>query len=210
MDQPFELSDLQTDNHEAWAWFFSEIHPVALAVTKTELRSTIPQDDEDVAMIACRETMRMVPKLNDIKHARCLAARIASSRSKDRINRYRGKEGGQKTKPIDSDESAYEVPGGDADRDLRDLEIAKITLNLLNNLKPKTRLLLVGMFLENRPYKDLAKLVGIAEGSVGVYAKRALSDLREQVARVPQLKMELNQLLGIGRMAINLLFFGII
>lgn len=70
-------------------------------------------------------------------------------------------------------ESVPETPGGES-RDQRSIDVARA----LSDLPAKQRAVLVLRYWEDRPIHEVARILGLAEGTVKAYSHHALAALR--------------------------------
>jgi RNA polymerase sigma factor (sigma-70 family) len=83
------------------------------------------------------------------------------------------------TSPFELTDSADEIP----ENKVRELQKEQVLRDAIDSLQPRCRQLVEILFFESpaRPYKDVAKSLGLATGSIGFIRARCLSKLGEKL-----------------------------
>jgi RNA polymerase sigma factor (sigma-70 family) len=199
-----ELAALQRNDSVAWDQLFDWLYPVAYSVAEFKLKNILPTIIEDVAVEAIE---KLVPKIDivlTVEELRPLVACIAACNAKDHIRKhFSEKYGGGQVESLDigidgeADSSGHPKSKDDIDEAIRCNELAQLMIRLMANLKPKSRALLTDFFLDGKKYEELSASHGLAINSIGVYLKRALTSLHDEVQKRPQLGGELRLLLSL-------------
>ena len=211
MSEMPDLSGLARNESAAWDPLFEWLYPTAFAAAESKLGEILPQEVEDVAIEAIEILMGKLgdnPSVGDLRPLVCV---IARDKAVDRLRMHFSKKRGEgKLDSLDDhlgDDGAAGTPHSQnqPETDIHQKEMAHFIRALTEKLNPKIRDLLSDFFLHGRKYDELAAAHGIAKNSVGVYLKRGLDGIREELAQQPKLAGELRTLIGLPSRLISLL-----
>ncbi len=200
VDEP-DLASLQSGDGAAWDAAFRWLWPVVFAVAQARLGQFLPADAEDVAIESLEELVEVTREVRRVEELKALAASVAHNRAVSRLREhFAQKRGAGKTESLEARQEQEggipEIAGEESPlAGLRRNELAGLLGELQLGLKGEQRELLSDFFLHGLSYEQLAAKRGIAIGSVGVYLKRGLEELRRVGARHPKLLKELEAFL---------------
>jgi RNA polymerase sigma factor (sigma-70 family) len=186
-------SGLNNGEKEAWIEGFDILYPVALNASSSFTYHLNSDEAEDVAMIAINAVYEIKDKPKNIQEFKSLTSSIAHRRSKDFLrSKLSLKRGEGKVSSIDK--VMDENPGIDfaaiADDDLIDTDLSELSLGikqLLQDLKEDEQKIVKEFFVNGKSHQEIADLMDMPKGSVGVKIKRSLDKLRKTMEENPEL-----------------------
>ena len=192
------LDALRANEQSAWDQLYECLDPIAKEVVQARLGGIVPQDVEDVSMLACQAAIPHVHKIKTVEELRPLVALIARNKALDRLRRYYGPEGGKRTRALTDDDDPPPPDGGSQDpiEEAHLSDLAKVLLSLINRLPPKARNVLNDSFYRGKSYRQIAESHGLSEESVGNTIYRALGGLHTEIKKIPGLENEIRDMLG--------------
>jgi len=206
-----DLSALRSGDSAAWDQLFNWLYPIALSAAGKKLYQILPGDAEDVAVEALELLVPKVQTVKVVEELRPLVASITYCLAVDRLRQHFSKKrGGGRVGSLDEDQDGEGGDGGprskdDPENEIRNKELAQLISGLMRNLKPQARALLSDFFLHGKPYDELSGAYGLAKNSIGVYLKRGLDAIRDELAQQPKLAGELRTLLALPARVLGLL-----
>jgi len=166
-------------------------------VVRLKLQPFLPGDIEDVAIEVMEELVEKVRQIKQVQELKPLAASIAHNRAVSRLREhFAAKRGSGRTESLEAmqnEDSASCDPSGEPSA-LESLDQAELTAllgQLLAQLKPEQRAIMVDFHLHGLSYEQISKKHGVPEGTIGVYLKRGLESIRRLTERHPGLLKEL-------------------
>lgn len=181
---PPDLRALQAGDEAAWDAAFDWLWPTVFAVAQLKLQPFLPDDAEDLAIVALEELVDKVSAVKSVEELKPLAASISHHRAVSLLReRFAQKRGAGKTESLDApvDEAGRaNDPASESSpfADLEQKELAERLRQSLAELKPPQGEILSDFFLFGLRYEEIAEKRGIAIGSVGVFLKRGLEAMR--------------------------------
>ena len=192
-----DLQALQRADAAAWDAAFDWLWPTAFEVVRLKLQPFLPGDIEDVAIEVMEELVEKVRQVKQVQELKPLTASIAHNRAVSRLREhFAAKRGSGKTESLEAMQNEDSAPC-DPSRDpsalesLDQAELAVLLGQLLAQLKPKQRAIMVDFHLHGLSYEQISKKHRVPEGTIGVYLKRGLESIRRLTERHPRLLKEL-------------------
>lgn len=187
------LQPLQAGDPQAWRRVYPVLWGIALAAAGQAHPALSPQDREDVAIESITALMERIGQVKTVAQLRSLVAVIAHHKAIDLARqRFSQKQGGGKVESLE----AVTAATGDSFVPQEVVQQAETLADLhaaLQEVRESWRQRLVDRFLNGLDYKELAAQHGLGEGSVGVYLKRGLDELRGILARNPARLKEIQE-----------------
>ncbi len=210
-----DLSALRRNESVAWDQLFDWLYPIALSAAEHKLRGILPNGDaEDVAVQAIETLVPKIHRLNDVKGLLPLVVSIAHCLAVDRVRHHLSKkQGGGNVQSLDDKQEEDGTDSGSPrskdhpDKAVHERELARLVSGLMESLKPPARRLLSDFFLHGKKYEELSADHGLATNSIGVYLKRGLDTIRNDLAQQPKLADELRLLLTLPARAMSMWLF---
>ena len=200
MNAPHLLA-LQRGDPAAWDAAFDWLWPTAFEVARLKLQPFLPGDVEDVAIEVMEELVEKVRQVKEVQELKPLTASIAHNRAVSRLREhFAAKRGSGRTESLDemqSEDSGNCEPFGESSvlESLDQAELAALLSQLVAQLKPEQRAIMVDFHLHGLSYEQISKKHGMPEGTIGVYLKRGLESIRRVAERHPGLLKELATIL---------------
>ncbi len=185
------LSALRSNDPWAWQTCFDWLSPIAKKMARLRLSS---YPESDIEEIASDVILRVVDRVRDSDDLTGLASWVRMLARRRAIDHSRRVTAAKRDRTVETsleeelenngDSSLPQVTEGSGEqemrRELRDrLDVA------MKRLKPPLDALLIGFYIEQLSYKDLAARHGLSINSVGPYLKRATIQLRSIVENDP-------------------------
>ena len=152
----------------AWAELLVRHRPLIMAIARRN--GLTGEAAEDLYQSTC---LTMLERLDLLRDHRSLAAWVATTAArkawKARADR----------RDVPLVELASQAPS--PEREFADAAEQAAVRDALSRMKEPCRTLLRRMFVDDVPYQSLAKELGLAVGSIGVYRRRCLDRLRKDL-----------------------------
>ena len=144
-----------------------------------------------------------VKDVKDVSGLKRLLITISARRAYSRLRWHYGPGGGSRTQSSDADESdankqIEEASGNSPAEELENKELCDLLQRLQVQLKPQSREIMNDFFITELSYIEIAEKHSVAVGSVGVYLKRGLDQLRQFLEKKPALLKETKDALRLG------------
>lgn len=198
-----DLAALRDGDQDAWDDAYRWLWPTALGVVQKKLAWARPQDVEDVVIEAMEILLDKVKDVKDVSGLKRLLITISARRAYSRLRWHYGPGGGSRTQSSDADESdankqIEEASGNSPAEELENKELCDLLQRLQVQLKPQSREIMNDFFITELSYIEIAEKHSVAVGSVGVYLKRGLDQLRQFLEKKPALLKETKDALRLG------------
>jgi RNA polymerase sigma-70 factor, ECF subfamily len=192
-----DLHALQRGDSAAWDVAFDWLWPTAFEVVQLKLQPFLPGDIEDVAIEVLEQLVEKVRQVKQVHELKPLTASIAHNRAVSRLREhFAAKRGSGRTESLEAmqnEDSAPCDPPGElsALESLDQAELAALLGQLLGQLKPEQRAIMVDFHLHGLSYEQISQKHRVPEGTIGVYLKRGLESIRRLTERHLRLLKEL-------------------
>ena len=170
-------------SEKAWAEFYSSYIGLVRSVVKRKLGAS-HGEVEDVSQIVFAG---LITSLKSYDSTYSLARYVCVIAERTCIQEYRKSSSAKRsaeTEPIDMHDGGEEGvrrvawTGDSQEKQLEQSQLAALLREGLRSLGEKCRRLLKYRYFEERPFKEIAKMVGATENTVTVQSKRCLDQLK--------------------------------
>lgn len=188
-----DLLALQRGDSAAWDAAFDWLWRIAFEVAQLKLQPFLPGDIEDVAIEVMEQLVEKVRQVKHVQELKPLTASIAHNRAVSRLREhFAAKRGSGKTESLEAIQNEDSAPcDPSALESLDQAELAALLGQLLAQLKPEQRAIMVDFHLHGLSYEQISQKHGVPEGTIGVYLMRGLESIRRLTERHPRLVKEL-------------------
>jgi RNA polymerase sigma factor (sigma-70 family) len=176
-----------------WDSAFQSLWPIAYRAAWRHLKKSFPSDVEDIAIISIGEVREKIKQVSSFAKLEALTAVIARRNAFDHLRRMEAiRRGGGKIESIEG----YDPPAPDDPLASIDaLDMARLLSELMGKLSKQHCKVLKAYYLDGMKQTQLAALFPMPIGTVGTTLRRAIEQLREELAGNPKLMKELRELL---------------
>jgi RNA polymerase sigma factor (sigma-70 family) len=136
------------------------------------------EDAADIFQAVCLDVLHDLSSLRDSQALAGWLIRVTHNKCFHQLKQSR-RFVASETSPFELTVSAAEIP----ENKVRELQKEQVLRDAIESLNPRCRQLVEILFFEvpARPYKDVAKSLGLATGSIGFIRARCLSKLGEKL-----------------------------
>ncbi len=136
------------------------------------------EDAADIFQSVCLDILHDLSNLRDSQALAGWLARVTHNKCLHQLKQSR-RFVSSETSPFELAISAGEIP----ENKVRELQKEQVLRDAIESLNPRCRQLVQILFFESpaRPYKDVAKSLGLATGSIGFIRARCLQKLGEKL-----------------------------
>ena len=196
-----DLQALQRGDDDAWDLAFDWLWPMAFDAANVVLENSLPNEVEEVAIESIEALIVKVSNIKAVEEIKFLTVVIARNRAVDRLRKHTAEKRGEgKSDSLDDltkggdfqmESTTSESPLNAVDQ----VELGALLRPLLDDLKPETRALMTGYYVERLTYEELATKQSLLIATVGTNLKRGLEAIRRRLAAHPRIVKELEAFL---------------
>ena len=196
-----DLQALQRGDDDAWDLAFDWLWPMAFDAANVVLENSLPNEVEEVAIESIEALIVKVSNIKAVEEIKFLTVVIARNRAVDRLRKHTAEKRGEgKIDSLDDltkggdfqmESTTSESPLNAVDQ----VELGALLRPLLDDLKPETRALMTGYYVERLTYEELATKQSLLIATVGTNLKRGLEAIRRRLAAHPRIVKELEAFL---------------